>query len=304
MLFYLAPLEGITGYIVRNAFSHHFPYIDKYFTPFIPAAKRMSKKIRRDLDPENNKGITLVPQLIGNRADEILMMARQLEDMGFSSVNLNFGCPSGTVVSKKRGAGFLSCPEELDRLLDEVVTKCPLSVSVKTRIGMDSPKEWDNLCSVYAKYPLEELIIHPRIQKDFYKNKPNLDAFAKAMEEIAAPLCYNGDVNTVEDYVAITRRFPEVERIMIGRGLLADPGLVGEIKGMPPVDKEQIRQFHDEILEGALTTFPGERDVVFHMKEIWFYLTRRFPERDKRLKQIQKCQCMAEYRLIIQQILS
>ena len=117
MLFYLAPLEGITGYIVRNAFAHHFPYIDKYFTPFIPAAKRMSKKILRDLAPENNKGITLVPQLIGNRADEFLMMAGQLEELGFTSVNLNFGCPSGTVVSKGRGSGFLTDLDGMDRFL-------------------------------------------------------------------------------------------------------------------------------------------------------------------------------------------
>ena len=117
MLFYLAPMEGITGYIVRNAYAHYFPYIDKYFTPFIPAAKKMSKKIKRDLAAENNDQIRLVPQLIGNRADEFLMMIRQLEELGFTSVNLNFGCPSGTVVSKRKGAGFLEEPEELENLL-------------------------------------------------------------------------------------------------------------------------------------------------------------------------------------------
>lgn len=304
MLFYLAPLEGITGYIVRNAFTHHFPYIDKFFTPFIPAAKRMNKKYQRDLAPENNRGIHLVPQIIGNRADEILMMANQLADMGFTSVNINFGCPSGTVVSKKRGAGVLDCPDELDCLLEEVLSRCPIQVSVKTRIGVNSENEWENLCAVYAKYPLEELIIHPRIQKDFYKNVPRLNAFAKAVEQIRVPLCYNGDINTVEDYKRITLRFPTVDRIMIGRGLLSNPGLIGEILGHPAADKKQIREFHDEILEGCLDTFQGERDVVFHLKEIWFYLTNSFPERDKRLKQVQKCQSLAEYRLIIQQILS
>jgi tRNA-dihydrouridine synthase len=299
----LAPLEGITGYIVRGAFAHHFPYIDKYFTPFIPAAKRMNKKILRDLSPENNEGIVLVPQLIGNRADEILMMTQQLAALGFDEVNLNFGCPSGTVVAKKRGAGFLSCPDELDRLLDEVLAKSPIRVSVKTRIGMDSPDEWERLCGIYAKYPMEELIIHPRIQKDFYKNTPRLEAFARAVEEIrSTPLCYNGDINTVADYEAIAQRFPTVDRVMIGRGLLANPGLVGEIQGFPAAEKKQLRAFHDEIMDGYLTIFNGERDLVFHMKEIWFYLTNCFPERERRLKQIQKCQTMAEYRLITQQI--
>jgi tRNA-dihydrouridine synthase len=303
VLFYLAPLEGITGYIVRGAFAHHFPYIDKYFTPFIPAAKRMNKKILRDLSPEKNEGIVLVPQLIGNRADEILMMTEQLAALGFDEINLNFGCPSGTVVAKKRGAGFLSCPDELDRLLDEVLAKSPVRVSVKTRIGMDSPEEWEQLCGIYAKYPTEELIIHPRIQKDFYKNTPRLEAFARAVEEIrSTPLCYNGDINTVADYEAIAQRFPTVDRVMIGRGLLANPGLVGEIRGFPAAEKKQLRAFHDEIMDGYRTIFSGERDLVFHMKEIWFYLTNCFPERDRRLKQIQKCQTLAEYRLIMQQI--
>nr|MBP6420604.1 tRNA-dihydrouridine synthase [Agathobacter sp.] len=167
MLFYLAPMEGITGYIVRNAYAHYFPYIDKYFTPFIPAAKKMSKKIKRDLAAENNEQIRLVPQLIGNRADEFLMMIRQLEDLGFTSVNLNFGCPSGTVVSKRKGAGFLADPKELEMLLEEVLENSPLAVSVKTRVGIKDPDEWEALCGVYAKFPLEELIIHPRLQKDY-----------------------------------------------------------------------------------------------------------------------------------------
>ena len=167
MLFYLAPMEGITGYIVRNAYAHYFPYIDKYFTPFIPAAKKMSKKIKRDLAAENNEQIRLVPQLIGNRADEFLMMIRQLEDLGFTSVNLNFGCPSGTVVSKRKGAGFLADPKELEMLLEEVLENSPLAVSVKTRVGIKDPDEWEALCGVckvsagrtdYSSAPAERLL--------------------------------------------------------------------------------------------------------------------------------------------------
>lgn len=304
MQFYLAPMEGMTGYIVRNAFAHHFPYIDKYFTPFIPAAKRMSKKIVRDLAPENNEGIRLVPQLIGNRADEILMMTEQLEALGFTEVNLNCGCPSGTVVSKKRGAGILSCPEELEAMLDQVLPKCPLRVSVKTRIGMEEESEWDRLCAIYAEYPLEELIIHPRLRKDFYQNEVRLAAFAKAVEEIPVPLCYNGDICTVEDYQKITGCFPSVERVMIGRGLFSNPGLIGEIQGKESADTKQIKAFHEEILEGCLKTFKAEKDVVFHMKEIWSYLSVHFPDRDRRMKEIRKCQSLAEYKLIVQQIFS
>lgn len=302
MQFYLAPMEGITGYIVRNAFAHHFPYIDTYFTPFIPAAKKMSKKIKNDLAPENNKGIHLVPQLIGNDAQEFLMMIHQLEELGFTSVNLNFGCPSGTVVSKKKGAGFLQEPQALDALLETVVSKSPLPVSVKTRIGMEDEHEWEELCAIYAKYPLEELIIHPRLQKDYYSKTPHMEAFAYAVAAISCPLCYNGDICTVEDYRKVTKQFSSVDRMMIGRGLLADPSLVGQIKGQPPADSKTLRAFHDEILEGCLMTFRAEKDVVYHLKELWFYLTWSFPNREKHLKLIRKCQSLPEYKLIVQQI--
>ena len=146
MQFYLAPLEGVTGYIVRNAFAHHFPYIDKYFTPFFPAAKRMNKKIIRDLIPENNPGIKLVPQLMVNDAKDMEMMGKQLKDMGFESVNLNCGCPSGTVVSKKKGAGILGDPVALDRFLDETIRVCPLRIYISPRFGVEFPSEWEGFC--------------------------------------------------------------------------------------------------------------------------------------------------------------
>ena len=295
MQFYLAPLEGITGYIVRNAFAHHFPYIDKYFTPFFPAAKKMNKKIMRDLIPENNPGITLVPQLMLNDAEDLRMMGAQLEQMGFTTVNLNCGCPSGTVVSKRRGAGILGDPDELDRFLENAFDICPLSISVKTRIGMESEDEWEKLCKIYARYPFEELIVHPRVRSDFYSNSPRLDAFSYAVEMIRVPLCYNGDINTVEDYERIHTLFPTVDRVMIGRGLLADPGLIGEIKGNHKPTKQQIRAFHDEIVQGYTDIFSGDKDVVGHMKELWFYLIRLFPDKSDCLKKIQKCHDMVEY---------
>ena len=287
MQFYLAPLEGITGYIVRNAFAHHFPYIDKYFTPFFPAAKKMNKKIMRDLIPENNPGITLVPQLMLNDAEDLRMMGAQLEQMGFTTVNLNCGCPSGTVVSKRRGAGILGDPDELDRFLENAFDICPLSISVKTRIGMESEDEWEKLCKIYARYPFEELIVHPRVRSDFYSNSPRLDAFSYAVEMIRVPLCYNGDINTVEDYERIHTLFPTVDRVMIGRGLLADPGLIGEIKGNHKPTKQRIRAFHDEIVQGYTDIFSGDKDVVGHMKELWFYLIRLFPDKSDCLKKIQ-----------------
>lgn len=189
-------------------------------------------------------------------------------------------------------------------LLEEVLENSPLAVSVKTRVGIKDPDEWEALCGVYAKFPLEELIIHPRLQKDYYSGTPRMETFARALEQIHVPLCYNGDICSVEDYKKVTAAFPAIDRIMIGRGLLENPGLVGEIKGNPPADKARLRAFHDEILEGCLDTFRAEKDVVFHLKEIWFYLTKSFPDREKYLKLIRKCQSLPEYKLIVQQIFS
>ena len=183
MKFFLAPMQGLTGYIVRNAFHHHFDYIDKYYTPFIPAAKRMNAKIKRDIDPVNNDGITLIPQAMSIVADEVIDLHRQLAPYGYDEINVNLGCPSGTVVSKKRGSGILAYPDMLDSFLDELYTKADFPVSIKTRVGFNDDELWPKLIEIYSKYPISELTVHPRVQKDFYKNTPRMDDFALAVQK-------------------------------------------------------------------------------------------------------------------------
>lgn len=297
MFYYFAPMEGITGYIVRNAYQHCFGKIDRYFTPFIPANKRMNHKILRDILPENNKGITLIPQLMANQASDVLNICKELNEYGYDTFNLNLGCPSGTVVSKKRGAGFLAYPEELDSFLYEIYEKSPYKISIKTRIGLNTPSEWERLCSIYSKYPLEELIIHPRTQSDLYRNPPHPEAFCLALEKITAPLCYNGDITSAAAFRKLCETFPKIDRVMIGRGLLTNPGLIGEICGEPPITKDTLLIFHDEILSGYLSAFSGEKDVLFHMKELWFYLGNRFVSSEKHMKKLKKSQTMTDYRI-------
>lgn len=169
MKFFLAPMQGLTGYTVRNSFHHHFDYIDKYYTPFIPAAKRMNAKIKRDIDPINNDGITLIPQAMSIVADEVIDLHRQLVPYGYDEINVNLGCPSGTVVSKKRGSGILAYPDMLDSFLDELYTKADFPVSIKTRVGFNDDELWPRLIEIYSKYPISELTVHPRVQKDFIK---------------------------------------------------------------------------------------------------------------------------------------
>lgn len=297
MQFYMAPMEGITGYVFRNAYQKNFGGIDRYFTPFI-TNKKMNYKELNDIAPEHNRGMQVIPQILTNRADDFCEIARELEQYGYGIVNLNLGCPSGTVAAKKRGAGFLSEPDALDRFLEEIFTDCPLQISIKTRIGIEEDAEWKQLLTIYNRYPLEELIVHPRVLKDFYRNPPRVEAYLLARERCSYPVCYNGDIHSMEAYKSLCEKAGEVERLMLGRGLLQNPGLIREIRGEEKLTKEKLKQFHDDVLEGYLAVMSGDRNTLFKMKELWAYLGKQFVEPEKYLKKIKKVTSVAEYRVI------
>lgn len=302
MKFYMAPMEGLTGYVFRSAYQRHFHNIDRYFTPFINNAKMNHREVA-DILPEHNAGMEVIPQILTNRVEDFVAVSKALAEYGYEEVNLNLGCPSGTVVSKGRGSGFLAMPEELDRFLDGIFSRCPLKISIKTRIGKLDAADWEELLAIYEKYPMTELIIHPRIQRDFYKNTPDLEAFAKAEEMSSHPLCYNGDVFSVEDYERVTKRFPSVERMMLGRGILMNPGLIDEINGKEGVNAKELRAFHDEVMEGYLAVMSGERNTLFRMKELWSYLGERFPDGEKALKRLRKATRIPEYQAAVSEVL-
>lgn len=302
MKFYMAPMEGLTGYVFRSAYQRHFHNIDRYFTPFINNAKMNHREVA-DILPEHNAGMEVIPQILTNRVEDFVAVSKALAEYGYEEVNLNLGCPSGTVVSKGRGSGFLAMPEELDRFLDSIFSRCPLKISIKTRIGKLDAADWEELLAIYEKYPMTELIIHPRIQRDFYKNTPDMEAFAKAEEMSSHPLCYNGDVFSVEDYERVTKRFPSVERMMLGRGILMNPGLIDEINGKEGVNAKELRAFHDEVMEGYLAVMSGERNTLFRMKELWSYLGERFPDGEKALKRLRKATGIPEYQAAVSEVL-
>ena len=302
MKFYMAPMEGLTGYVFRSAYQRHFHNIDRYFTPFINNAKMNHREVA-DILPEHNAGMEVIPQILTNRVEDFVAVSKALAEYGYEEVNLNLGCPSGTVVSKGRGSGFLAMPEKLDRFLDGIFSRCPLKISIKTRIGKLDAADWEELLAIYEKYPMTELIIHPRIQRDFYKNTPDMEAFAKAEEMSSHPLCYNGDVFSVEDYERVTKRFPSVERMMLGRGILMNPGLIDEINGKEGVNAKELRAFHDEVMEGYLAVMSGERNTLFRMKELWSYLGERFPDGEKALKRLRKATGIPEYQAAVSEVL-
>ena len=297
MNFYFAPMEGITGYVYRNAHHALFHDIDKYFSPFIGAnqSERFTTRELNDILPEHNQGIVLIPQILTNHADDFIHTANKLNQLGYKEINLNLGCPSGTVVSKNRGSGFLLHTDELDAFLDEIFSRSKTKISVKTRIGKNDPEEFCELMEIFNKYPMEELIIHPRIQKDFYKNTPNLRVFKEALAASKNPVCYNGDLFTVKDYEVFANDFPRVETVMIGRGLISNPGLIADITKNTKLDKKLFKEFHDRIYEDYKKVLSGDVNVLHKMKELWLYMIMMFSDNAKYIKKIKKADRLFEY---------
>ena len=305
MQIYLAPMEGITTFVYRNAFARHYGGVDKYFTPFL-SNKNLNYKEINEVSPEHNKNLVVVPQILTARTEVFLSIAAQLADYGYREVNLNLGCPSGTVVAKKRGAGFLGVPDALNAFLGEIFEKCPLEISIKTRIGMESVDKWEGLLAIYGKYPLKELIVHPRLQKEFYEGTPHVEAFRIAQELLPGlPLCYNGDIVSKASFDAVATRLMPVDSIMLGRGALSHPALPMAMKAQTPEttpsaeDLRKFRAFHDEILDGYRELMSGDQPVLFRMKELWIYMGRYLRLTDKQMKQIQKSKRIEDYQSII-----
>lgn len=301
MKIYLAPLEGITGWIYRGALRECFGGFDKYFVPFIRPNQKghLSSREKNDISPANNQGAYTVPQILTNNAEDFLRTAEKLEEYGYSEVNLNLGCPSKTVVTKGRGAGFLAYPERLETFLDTVFRECRIRISVKTRIGIEDGGEFKDLLQMFNSYPMEELIIHPRVQKDFYKNVPNLEVFGEALSESRNPVCYNGDLFSAEDYHRFHEMFPDVECIMLGRGVLSNPALAREIRGGKSADLTELRRFHDLVYAGYCREMSGDRTILYKMKEMWSYMAPLLEDHKKYGKKIKKCEKCAVYEDVI-----
>lgn len=300
--FYMAPMEGITTAVFRRAYHKIFPPADKYFTPFfVPHEKKgFSAREWEELNPEANAGMYVIPQVMTCQADDLIRTAKTLKEYGYREMNLNLGCPSKTVVTKGRGSGFLADPGKLDRFFDAFFEKAEMELSVKTRLGLESPLEFEDILAVYEKYPLKELIIHPRVQTDYYRNKPNLDTFSEAVGDRRHPICYNGDLFCVSDVRMFEQKFPQVKRIMLGRGLLYHPDLIAQLHGEAPGDWNRMKEFHDDLLEGYCRLFSGDRNVLFKMKEFWSYFAVNFADEKKLWKKIRKCEKLSAYEGIVE----
>lgn len=291
----LAPMEGITTYIYRSTFEKYYGGISHYYTPFL-ASMHLSNREKNEVLPEHNEGMTLIPQILSNRADEFLEITKALQEYGYDTVNLNLGCPSGTVVAKHRGSGFLAAPQELDAFLAEIFDKCPLKISIKTRIGISEESEWEPILKIYEKYPIAELIIHTRLQKDLYKLPARPHTFTAA-RRLGVPLCYNGDITSRNAQKLVLEADPQIDRIMIGRGIIANPELLEALNGGTPArDKDRLQSFLSDICDRYLAEMSGgERNTLYKLKEIWVYLGALFQDAEKYVKKIKKANRLTEY---------
>jgi tRNA-dihydrouridine synthase len=298
-LIYLAPLQGITTYIYRKLFSKYFGSIDKYFAPFITAKEdsffRVSKL--KDLLPENNRGIMLVPQLMGNEAGSFAAAAELLHDCGYNEINWNLGCPFPMVTRKLRGSGLLPEYDKIKALLDALMPKLKTRLSIKMRLGLSSSTDILKLLPLFNDYPLSEVIIHPRIGKQMYEGRVDLDAFEAALNLAALPVVYNGDINTAEDFIRLKKRFPALKTIMLGRGALQNPFLPESLKCGKEVKPDfiKLKAFHDELLSEYQKMLSGDKHLVDRMKEFWFYFSQSFSEREKIFGRIKKVKSWSDY---------
>jgi len=295
-----APLDGITKVVFRRVWHRQFGGADRYFIPFFsPTGQHiLTDRDRRELDPANNGGMPLVPQVMTCRAEDFLWAAELVRDLGYPEVNLNLGCPSGTVTAKGKGAGFLAKPEELDRFFDRVFSEARLPVSVKTRLGIQTEAEFPRLLEIYNRYPIACLTIHARVQKEKYRGAVHLDAFAQALAESRNPVCYNGDLRTAAEVEAFADRFPGVDAVMIGRGAVADPALLRKLRGGPAATREELRTFTQTLYREYQAFYGQVGPAAQRMKEVWFYLIHLFEHGERLNKQLRRSRGPGEYEAI------
>ena len=280
---YFAPMEGITGSIYRRAHHRIFGGVDRYYAPFIftnPKGK-ISKKDLLEIAPEYNEGCRVVPQLLSNCAEDFIATAHTLKGLGYDEVNLNLGCPSSTVASKGRGSGFLGEKEALKAFLADIFEKTDMKISLKTRIGLNRADEFDDILDIYQAFPVEMLIVHPRIRMDYYSGKPDMEAFEKASARMPFPVCYNGDIFTAAAYGRVSEKYSGIRHWMIGRGLLSNPALCRESRGGDCASREELADYYHTMRDEYEVRLQGNKKVVFLMKEFWHYISWILSEEDR-----------------------
>ena len=300
-------MEGITLSRFRQIHHEMFPGVTEYYTPFIAPDSNggFRSKFLRELTADVTQ-VRVIPQLLVNNAEAFCLTAERLCELGFQEIDLNVGCPSGTVFSKHKGAGMLTDPAALDALLERIfrhAEKTGYHISVKTRMGVHSTSEFPAILAVYEKYPIKKIIVHARCRDDFYQGHADLQGFAEAAAACPLPLVYNGDIAAGEDLEALQAAAPQVHSVMVGRAAVANPALFRVLKGGEQLKRGELREFHDRLTEAWLEDGLSPNFTVERMKTLWSYMQAMFPESRREVKAILKSRSMDSYRSAVSVLL-
>lgn len=299
----LAPLQGFTDAAFRQAFSTHFSGIDTYYAPYVSLQNDGSIRNSqwRDILPERNP-VLPVPQILTSSVYGAMSLTNRIHDLGvYKEVNLNLGCPYPMVTRKRRGSGLLPNPMDIEVILSNLLTAFDgkLDFSVKLRCGLADFDEIKEVIPVLNRFDLKYSVLHPRIAKQLYKGNADQGAFADAFAELEHPLYYNGDINTVEDYNGLVERFPKLEGVMMGRGILMNPLLPAEIKrGEPydlPVKLDLLSDFHNSLFEANKANLSGESHLLSKMQSYIPYFRSFNIDNKKAYKKAKKAKSVDSY---------
>jgi tRNA-dihydrouridine synthase B len=302
--FYLAPLQGLTDWIFRESFTRNIGNFDKTFTPFIRTQNGDFYRPSQcnDLLPDNNLLQKPIPQFLGKDAASFQHFEQLCVTQGYTEVNINMGCPYPMVTGKRMGAGLLPHPDLLSNMLDEIFGATSLKISVKCRLGLESPEEFEPLIPIFNRFPIEEMIIHPRIGKQQYKGEVDLTSFARYAEQLKQPICYNGDILSISDLDNVTRIAPTIDRFMLGRGILQNPFLLAELQQQTLTTDEKVNMlqgFHSSLIENSKKKYSGDLHFLKRFEEFWSYHSKSFDNGHKIYKLVKKCKTLAQYETVV-----
>ena len=261
-----APLQGVTDNVWRMAQHSVFGGVDAYYAPFMRVERgEVRRKDLRDVEPDRNAGITLIPQILACQPDHALMMVDALKQRGYSRIDVNLGCPFPPIALHRKGSGMLAYPELAEALFTALAAVDGVEYSAKMRLGWDQPDQWRDILPLMDILKPVNIAVHPRIGKQQYKGDLDIGQFEALMAASPWPIVYNGGLRTVEDIEAVVSRYPNLAAVMVGSGLAANPGMFA-----PDATPDDYRRFHDLLVDGYTDQLNGgEAQLVRHLQDIW-----------------------------------
>jgi tRNA-dihydrouridine synthase B len=249
----LAPMQDVTDLPFLRLMKN-YGGADLYWTEYfrVYPNSRLDKSILKSVT-QNPTGCPIIAQMIGNDIPELVRSARELEQYPVAAVDLNLGCPAPVVYKKCAGGGLLRQPQLVDQILGHLREAIQGKFTVKTRIGFDDPRVFDELLPIFARHSLDLLTVHARTVSELFRSEVHYDFIARAVAAVPCPVLANGNIfspRKAQQVLCSTG----VRGLMIGRGAIRNPWLFA-----------QIRQH----LRGEPVTLPTGRDVLAYLHALY-----------------------------------